>query len=119
MKIGRRLRSRAAAAAAAFVMRTRGAADDDVGFGQRCIQMLQVDGRPRDRSGQYFGPAPGTVGYDYSFDAGSAEMSGRERDHLAGADHQGRVCAQVSVHTACETHRCRCERNGIGAYLSF
>ena len=98
-------------------LRTRGAADDDVGVGQLLVEGAQVDGITLEFGRQRLCPTQGAICDDHVLDAGGGKMPCGERDHLSGADHEGGVSIQVRIHAPREAHRRGCERDRIRADL--
>ena len=99
--------------------RARRAADHDVGIGQLLVESAQVDRIGLDLGSPAIAPAQGAIRDDHALDARAGEMARGERDHLAGADHQRGVIAQIRVHAPREADGRRRERDRVGADLSL
>ena len=122
MRMGRCRRARMAAAPRRSVMRggARGAAHDDVGFGKFLVEPAQIDGIAFDLRRQWSAPAPSVrLAITMRLTPARCEMPRGEGDHLAGADHQSGLSAQIREHAPREAHRGGGEGDGIGADLGL
>ena len=122
MNIGRRRRARMAASTARLVMTGTGLAVQLMTMSAPASSLsrsLQGRGVGVEFGGQRFGLRHGAVGDDHALDARAHEMPRGQRIHVAGADQQGVVSAQVLVHAPRQADRRRGQRYGIGADAGF
>ena len=97
----------------------RRAAHHDVGRGEFLLEGAKVDGIAFDLGGEGLRARQSPVGDHHALDAGRCEVAGGESDHLACADHQRGVRAQVRINALRQAHRGGGEGNGVGPDLRF
>ena len=92
-----------------------GAADDGVEFVQALGQLGQAHHLGTEAGGQLFAPLQRAVGDGDGFWALGGKVSGRQLDHLAGADKQHLDLAQVFKQVAGQAHGGGGHADGMGA----